>query len=193
MMKKQTSSVKRIGTRNESSSCCVSVNAYICACVCACIRVYQVSTTFGLVVTSIRLFLAVRVKSAQIFKTIIARYGVLFAPTIGPSRDFPLPKPRSQFEIHTWHTSSVIVFSQVIIEDAGERGGISPNARKMPNTPLYPCVFPHDLSATNCVYFETFPSSVNVNETICGGKSNCLYVGQFCSSTSPCACLAISR
>ena len=55
--------------------------------------------------------------------------GVLFAPTIGPSRDFPLPKPRSQFEIHTWLTSPVIVFSQVILDDAGERDVLSQRSK----------------------------------------------------------------
>ena len=55
--------------------------------------------------------------------------GVLFAPTIGPSRDFPLPKPRSQFEIHTWLTSPVTVFSQVILDDAGERDVLSQRSK----------------------------------------------------------------
>ena len=76
MMKKQTSSVKRIVTRNGSSSCCVSVNAYMCVCVCVYMSVSSINS-FWISCDVDSTFLQA-VKSAQIFKTIIARYGCPF-------------------------------------------------------------------------------------------------------------------
>ena len=46
---------------------------------------------------------------------------IIFAPTVGPFRDFPLPKPCSYFKIQTWTFSLVRIFPQVIFHDVGER------------------------------------------------------------------------